>query len=723
MPRDITITFDDGTTHIYKGAPDTITPDIVQKRAEAQFGKVVTGIDGGRSSQIQQEEGFLTKIRKGVESYVEPAISVATGMVAAPVAGAAMLAGDIYSGLTGTQRIGDAVASDVMKAMTYQPRSQGGQENLASFGKAFEESKLAGLPMADLSAVGPMAQATAAAQRAAPVVRANVESSLSPNVVRQALQPIKETMDAMAAERAAIESGNMGVKLDNLKTARDYGFVVNPNATNPILKNKAGAALVGDTDLNAGAYVKNQPRANALARDDLGLPEGTPLNKSAYDSVQKGFVDVSNDIKKVPKFTTDSQYLNGLNEKSFITSLPEEEQALLRNSKQVNQLIERASLPEFTGEGAVAIMRELRAKSSKVLNNPNADPAATALANAQRNVAKQIESMIERRLTDMGMGDLAERFAAERTLYAKSKAYQNATSANGDIQVTKLHSGKGHTSYTDGLKVLSDMGAAFPEVFTPPSAKGSGVNLSQGGRLNAAMDILSTPIRNKMLSLEYQAKNASPPDMRPAPVEPVVRRIPINQDIPYSGLPNIGAPVIPGSWREGMLPRMETGPGAMDIPAANPLFGMRSVQEGMLAPQSTPLPTLPAIEQWSARGLTAESTPFVKSGDIPPAKQPLSMEGAVPFETKFEVANRPEIVNATNAFIDEAAALKAAIAVETNGFKRNALEARLRGLENRFMAGWRQLGFKNEAQLRDLTQKLYQGGEGTQLPIIKTERK
>ena len=50
MLRDITITFDDGSTHVYKNVPDSITPETVQKRAEAQFGKSVTDINGGRKS-------------------------------------------------------------------------------------------------------------------------------------------------------------------------------------------------------------------------------------------------------------------------------------------------------------------------------------------------------------------------------------------------------------------------------------------------------------------------------------------------------------------------------------------------------------------------------------------------------------------------------------------------------------------------------------------------
>lgn len=50
MPRNITITFDDGTTHVYNGAPDDVTPDAVEQRAAKDFGKKVAKIDGGRAA-------------------------------------------------------------------------------------------------------------------------------------------------------------------------------------------------------------------------------------------------------------------------------------------------------------------------------------------------------------------------------------------------------------------------------------------------------------------------------------------------------------------------------------------------------------------------------------------------------------------------------------------------------------------------------------------------
>lgn len=184
MTRDITITFADGSTHTYKNAPDTITPETVQKRAQAQFGKPVTSIDGGRESPSvgadgtppEDSKGYLTKIREGAESIIEPVATLASGLVAAPVAGFTGMVGDAYSGLTGEPRIGEQVASDVMQGMTYAPRSEGAKQNLESLGKLLDKSKLAGLPVAgsELSLI--QQGVKSGAKLAAPLIESKIQS-------------------------------------------------------------------------------------------------------------------------------------------------------------------------------------------------------------------------------------------------------------------------------------------------------------------------------------------------------------------------------------------------------------------------------------------------------------------------------------------------------------------------------------------------------------------
>lgn len=51
MPRNITVTFADGSTHVYRGAPDNVTPEQVSQRAAKEFGKPVKSLDGGRGGR------------------------------------------------------------------------------------------------------------------------------------------------------------------------------------------------------------------------------------------------------------------------------------------------------------------------------------------------------------------------------------------------------------------------------------------------------------------------------------------------------------------------------------------------------------------------------------------------------------------------------------------------------------------------------------------------
>jgi Transglycosylase SLT domain len=57
MPRNITVTFSDGSTHIYRNAPDGVTPEQVSARAAKQFGKSVSALDGGRGAAPAPAKG------------------------------------------------------------------------------------------------------------------------------------------------------------------------------------------------------------------------------------------------------------------------------------------------------------------------------------------------------------------------------------------------------------------------------------------------------------------------------------------------------------------------------------------------------------------------------------------------------------------------------------------------------------------------------------------
>jgi hypothetical protein len=85
--------------------------------------------------------------RKSFADYVkgtgETVAALGSQAVVAPVAAGAQLASDIQSKVFGGgAQVGQPVFGQVMKAATYEPKTEAGQEMMAGLGKAFEASKL-----------------------------------------------------------------------------------------------------------------------------------------------------------------------------------------------------------------------------------------------------------------------------------------------------------------------------------------------------------------------------------------------------------------------------------------------------------------------------------------------------------------------------------------------------------------------------------------------------
>ena len=83
MARDITVTFDDGSSHVYENAPDSISFDQALDRAKKDFSdRGITHIDGGRKTPRKADLSALPTGTAGVsmgEAEAEPTRPAPTG--------------------------------------------------------------------------------------------------------------------------------------------------------------------------------------------------------------------------------------------------------------------------------------------------------------------------------------------------------------------------------------------------------------------------------------------------------------------------------------------------------------------------------------------------------------------------------------------------------------------------------------------------------------------
>lgn len=144
MPRNITVTFDDGTSHVYQNAPDNITPADVQARAQKDFGKSVTALDGGnRASQSApdvpkwgQENPNLyglygagrALLKTGIEAGAQ-ALGAGLG-AASPVPGGSLIGSGV--GYAGGKKAANALVS-AMDTAVGNPTEQDTSSNTGNF--------------------------------------------------------------------------------------------------------------------------------------------------------------------------------------------------------------------------------------------------------------------------------------------------------------------------------------------------------------------------------------------------------------------------------------------------------------------------------------------------------------------------------------------------------------------------------------------------------------
>lgn len=130
MSKNITVTFEDGTSHVYQGAPDTVTPEDITARAQKEFNKNVTALDGGNKTPTVTAPAKTQQTGGLSEAIVEPLLRMGTGFVAKPLGEVTALARMGINSLPGADYVDPQSLSDTMRnALTYEPRTAVGQSS------------------------------------------------------------------------------------------------------------------------------------------------------------------------------------------------------------------------------------------------------------------------------------------------------------------------------------------------------------------------------------------------------------------------------------------------------------------------------------------------------------------------------------------------------------------------------------------------------------------
>lgn len=493
MPRDITVTFEDGTNHVYKGAPDDITPDAVQARAQKEFNKPIVNLDGGVPT-IRQNVGSEPQRRNYAISEVPMA---AVTNIPKSTAEAVM---GVYQAVTSPEEtlktISQAIGGGFYNALPKQAQKfvVDITQNPEGLKKAIDTANAIGGiytdrygdwekikrtmaedpvgAMGDISLLfsggaGAASKVGLAKTAGALTTAASVTNPL--NVVAKPVEMYAKSKNALLQTQKEANA----TRDANVLAAQREGFVVTPGSLTPTGANVVKERIAGKTHLEQLASIKNQQMADKVARRAVGLPENSPLTPESMKDIRateyaKGYEPVKN----LGNIVADTVYLDDLANiqskytgpsKSFPEAVPDE----------VGNLIKKYSVEKFDAADAVDVIKNLREQASG-----NFRKGENALAKSQLDISTALEGQIARNLEASGdpkLANLLEQFKASRQRMAISHTIEDAIRVgSGSVDAKKLGRDIQNDKFMTGdLKTIAEFANTFPRVNVPPSTIGT----------------------------------------------------------------------------------------------------------------------------------------------------------------------------------------------------------------------------------------------------------
>lgn len=375
-----------------------------------------------------------------------------------------------------------AAGAKVADALTYQARSDAGQEAMDQFSKMVDASKIEG--------AGPML----------PEVRGPAGGPL---VVAGHEVPPK----AVAAGKA--------------------GFSITPDEAGAGAVGRTAAGLSGEAKLSKNLSNKNQAPIVQKISKDLELPEGTVLDREATEAVRDKQGQAYEVVRKTGKVTADDAFKAELEAAAADVRTAAEDFGHRKESpilKIVDSLLEKDT---FDANSAVSEIKNLRKDAKKAFRGGDEELGMGSL-----DVARALENVLDRHVEKLstsneygGLQIAPDAMAAlkkARVIIAKSYAADKAlrgTEINPQVYATMLEN---RVPLTGGSKEVAEFARDFPRSSQKPShmpTKGPDLSdvimaLASGGKSllkTAGLSALRPTGRAVLASDAYQALQRSQP--------------------------------------------------------------------------------------------------------------------------------------------------------------------------------------------------------------------
>ncbi len=409
--------------------------------------------------------GIVGARKAAGKAVLENVLQLGTAAFAVPVSGVAGAVGVISGALapggeTGAEK-GTRFIEATQEALTFQPRSESGQQLSEIVAKPFEAfENLA--DTAGEAVLEPLGEEAATLVKTA-ILAAPLAFGLrkGPTVKRKADKPTPRQEVAASASRE--------------------GYV-----TTPSVRAEGGAAalaegLGGKLNTKQLAVEANQKVTNKLANRAVGLPEEIPLSVEILQGIRAEAGKAYEAINGIGQVFTDTRFQRDLSRSiSDFKSAAKDFPALAQN--QVIKLIDSFRIGEFDAASGIAAIKDLRNRADVAFNAGD-----KSLGRSYRDASKAIESVIERHLERGGNAEFLADFRQARQQIATTYSVEDALQGRitGEVNAANLAAQlKKGKPLSGDLRTIADFASSFPQVstlFKGAPLKFSPLDLAVGG--------------------------------------------------------------------------------------------------------------------------------------------------------------------------------------------------------------------------------------------------
>lgn len=253
-----------------------------------------------------------------------------------------------------------------------------------------------------------------------------------------------------------------------VKTAQESGYVIPPTQAKPSLLNRITEGFAGKLTTAQNASAKNQPITNRLAAQEIGIPDGIPLNLEALDTVRAEAGKAYSNISGLGKIdVSDLKIPSGINVKSLTQkSQPAPGVYVTTGTKKT---VDAADLVESWKQAN----RDATAYYRAYARDANPETLAKA-KNASKESAK-IDDFLSSMLDKIGKPELKKELNEARVLIAKTHTVEKALNPiTGNVDAAKLAGElKKGKPLSGGLKKAGEFAGQFKTAVKVPENMGS----------------------------------------------------------------------------------------------------------------------------------------------------------------------------------------------------------------------------------------------------------